>query len=88
VSGKTFVRWRSTEPREQRVFPPLPADHPAVSEPCPGACGEPLGCGLPVQLLVIGPTDGEDYRAHREGRWYSALALLFHAACLGTELPA
>lgn len=81
----TFVRWRTSEPREGRVFDPLPFDHPAVLDLCP-ACQRRLGTVHPVQLLAIGPTDEEDQEIHRAGRWYNALALIFHAVCLGTEV--
>lgn len=82
-----FVRWRSGDSREGRVLPPMSADHPAFTDPCP-ACRTPLGDGRPVQLLAIGPTDDEDRARHTNGAWYSALALLFHTACLGAEVPA
>jgi hypothetical protein len=84
VSAVTYVRWRSDEPREQRVFPALPEAHPAASTPCP-ACAQPLGDGTPVQLLALGPADdAEDREKHAAGRWYSAVALVVHATCLGT----
>ncbi|SEF34335.1 hypothetical protein SAMN05421837_107326 [Amycolatopsis pretoriensis] len=84
-TGDTYVRWRSGAPREGRAFPPLGPGHPAYRDVCP-ACDHFLGNGLPVQILAIGPTDDEARDRHRAGRWYSALALLFHAACLGSNI--
>lgn len=87
MTGQTFVRWRAGEPREGRVFPPLDPSHPAAAESC-AVCESLLGDGSPVQLLAIGPLTPAAHQEHRAGRWYSALALLFHAACLGTEVSA
>jgi hypothetical protein len=82
-AAPTFVRWRAGARRESRLLPPLAGDHPAANRPCP-ACWIPLGDGRPVQLLAIGPTDDETRVQHEALRWYSALALLLHADCLGT----
>ncbi len=77
----TYVRWQRDEPRECRVFPPLASDHPAYATEC-SLCGEPFSNGGKVQLLAIGPDDAESREKHAEGRWYSALAVLLHAACI------
>lgn len=82
-AAPTFVRWRAGARRESRVLPPLAGDHPAANRPCP-ACWIPLGDGRPVQLLAIGPIDDETRVQHAARCWYSALALLLHAECLGT----
>jgi len=79
-----FTRWKKGEPREGRVFLVLDPDNAMTAETCP-ACGKPLGATAPVQLLAIGPMDSEDMELHNSGRWYSAVALVFHAHCLGTE---
>lgn len=81
MSARTYVRWQRDEPREQRVFPPLDVSHPMADAPCK-VCEQPLGNGTPIQLLAIGPEPDELVR-HVDGRWYTAVALAFHAACLG-----
>lgn len=80
-SNITYVRWRRDESREARVFPPLAPEHPAYAADC-FLCSEPLGNGGQVQLLALGPEDADDRAKHVEGRWYSALAILLHAACV------
>lgn len=53
-----------------------------AAAPC-SACGSLLGDGRSVQLLAIGPSDDEDREAHASGNWYSAVAIVLHADCLG-----
>lgn len=83
TSNVTYVRWQRDQPRRGRVFPALAEDHPAHHAPCP-LCGLPLGtdpAGKGVQLLAIGPDDDDAaYFRHHDGRWYSALAVIVHAA--------
>jgi hypothetical protein len=83
----TYMRWQKDEPREGRVFPPLPLTHPSYTTPCL-LCTDPLGNGHKVQLLALGPEDEEDRAKFATGGWISALAMLLHAACIqGTEPP-
>lgn len=85
---QTYVRWSQATDRLSRLFPPMAAGHPGYAEPCL-ACGSQLGNGEPLQLVVLGPGDDDEARAkHHAGRSYSAVAWTFHAACLGTSLPA
>jgi len=68
------------------VFPALSESHSAYDADC-WLCGKPLGNGSQVQLLAIGPEDEADRIKHHEGRWYSALAILLHAACVQGAEP-
>lgn len=79
-----YVRWQKDQPREGRVVSALQADHPSYLDPCanPG-CDEILGDGTPVQLLAVGP-EPDKYEDHQAGCWYSAVAVIAHARCLGT----
>jgi hypothetical protein len=79
----TYVRWKVGELRESRVIGPLDPGHVVARWPCV-ACTQPLGNGQPVQLLAIGPDSDENRAKCRDGRWFSALAITVHAACLGT----
>jgi hypothetical protein len=85
MTQHTYLRWRRGHPRTSRVFPPLTPDHSAYAEPC-AVCHEPLGNGALVQLLAVGP-EPDDREACIDGRWIAAVALLFHAECVGTAEP-
>lgn len=87
MSGGFFVRWKQGEPRPCRVFDPLPADHPAAAMPCL-VCENVLGDGRPVQLYAVGWHDEESRERHTAGRWYTAQAVLLHAACVANMSPA
>lgn len=80
----TYVRWRRDQPREGGVCKLLEPGNAMALWDCP-ACGRPLGTEHPVQLLAIGPLNDEDRDRHRAGGWYSAVALVMHAHCLGTD---
>jgi hypothetical protein len=80
-----YLRWKKGEPRESRVFPSLDPTHPGSEQICP-ACLALIGTSQPVQLLAIGPDSEGTFAIHNADRWYSALAVLFHARCLGTEV--
>lgn len=81
---RTYLRWRQDQPRLSDVKHPLTSDHPSFDAKCL-VCVERLGNGQPVQLLVLGPEDAEDRALHQAMRWYSAVALILHAACAGGE---
>lgn len=63
------------------MFPPLTEANPAFHAEC-WLCQQPLGNGQKVQVLVLGPEDAEQRAKHHAGRWYSASAILLHAACV------
>lgn len=79
------VRWRKDEPRAQRAYPPLPADHPHTTFGCPG-CAYALGNKAPLQLYVLGPDpdDAEEMKLYHEGRWHTAMAMIVHRDCVAT----
>lgn len=82
----TFVRWHPADTRVVRVIPPLPVSEAACRSRCP-VCQSQIGTEEPVALLALGPGRRPDAKAkHERGIWYSAAALVAHAACLG--LPA
>jgi hypothetical protein len=84
-SPLTNVRWKYGKPREVRLFPPLPVDHPAAGAPCL-VCGINLFGGIDTPrdlvLLALGPGPEErEEKGNGADRWYSAVALLLHASC-------
>lgn len=82
----TYVRWQKDEPREGRIFPSLDEIHPASTDECL-VCGHLLGGSGPVQIFALGPEDEGEREMHVAGQWYTARALLLHAACLNGEVP-
>ncbi len=68
-----------------RVFEPLPADHPLVTDPmlCLG-CNQYFRAGDRTVLVPLGP--GDDPVAREKalaGNYFNAIALPLHAACAG-----
>lgn len=76
-----YVRWHKDAPRVSEVYLPLVPDHPAYDEPCI-LCGDTLGNGQQVQLLVIGPRTHHDRVLHWLGEFYPAMALYLHHLCV------
>lgn len=80
-----YVRWQRDEPRIGRQLPPLAADHPLSTYDCV-ACGEQLGNGAPVTIIVLGPgPDLEDREKCARGGWISASGVTVHWACATGE---
>jgi hypothetical protein len=73
-------RWRIGEPREGRIYPALPADHPLAQRLC--ACGDPLSNGRPLQTYTILPDNPEGREAHSAGDWHDSMAALLHQRCV------
>lgn len=70
-----------------RKFGPMPADHPAIGQPCP-ACEVPIVEGDIATLVLLGPGSSEEARERaREGRPYNGVAALVHWACATGEEP-
>ena len=52
---------------------------------CP-SCGKPIQAGDRVAAVPLGPGDNpEDRKRRRKAGWYSAMAAIVHADCLGIE---
>ncbi len=84
-----YVRHRLGANRVGRTFPPMLGDHALAEAPCI-ACMNPLAQPEePIVLLTIGPGADPDTRdRHWAGRWYNAVAIPLHKACLGEEAAA
>lgn len=80
------VRYRTAAEHTFRAFGPRREDTPGGV--CP-ACGVPFIVGDVTTLVPIGPGDNEEARTKaREGRWYNAVAVEAHYACVtGNDAP-
>ena len=77
-----FVCWKKDTTRRGRVFPALTDDHPCYTQQCV-ECGDPLGDGLPVQLIAVcpDPEDEDEWQRYTDNRWHTAMAVCLHAPC-------
>lgn len=78
-----------TVPVSYARFPPLPADHPLVTDCdlCP-ACRRAFRRGDVVTLRSVGPGDDPDQRQRaRAGVNYIAVAIPVHYACATGQEP-
>lgn len=78
----TYIRWKAGEPRESRILPAMAPDHPAAHLHCP-VCDRELGNGRPLRVLALGPDSEDSHAKCAAGGWFSARAIVLHAACLG-----
>lgn len=77
-----YTRAKAGEPFEFRCFGPRGEEAAARGVICP-ACHKLLVAGEFTTLLPIGPGDnGEEREKCREGRWYNAVAIEAHVACV------
>ncbi len=83
------VRARGGDERAtMRPFAPLPDDHPSVGQLC-AVCGCMHVAGDVVTVIPLGPGADEEHQARAlDGRWYTCLGVVGHAACAGVEVPA
>ncbi len=66
-----------------RAFQPMAADHPCVGNEC-AVCGSAFIAGDITTVIPLGPgDDSDDQEKARRGGWYSAYAVVAHAACAG-----
>lgn len=81
------IRAQGGHEREtMRAFPPLADDHPLVAGHECAACGMPFKAGERTTVVPLGPgADVEAQARARDGRWYSCLGVIAHAACAGVE---
>lgn len=86
MGGIAYVRVNNTEQFVPRRFGPKDERHPSIGDPCP-ACGIQFDAGDFTTLVPLGPGDEEEAREKaRKGRWYNAIALEVHYACVtGSE---
>jgi hypothetical protein len=73
---------------ELKKFNPLPDDHPLVAKggPTCAACQHVFVPGDVTALVAIGPGDDPEERERcREGRYYNAVSVPAHWACVTGE---
>lgn len=79
----TYARWKAGESRESKIFEPLQEDHPLIEhKECCNLCSIDFKEGDLVQLLVLGADSEENKEKLKQGRWISALAIVFHTECM------
>lgn len=74
------TQWRTGEPSEGRIYPPLPPAHPLANRLC--VCRKPLANGLPVQTYTIGPANQNAASAMRAGLPHESNSALAHQQCV------
>ena len=79
---RTLLRQRDGEVYKLRAYGPKQAQHPSIGWACP-ACGVPFAIGAITTLVPLGPGASEEARKrYREKRWYNAVAIEVHYACV------
>lgn len=74
------TQWRTGEPSEGKIYPPLPPAHPLANRLC--VCRKPLANGLPVQTYIIGPANPNAAIAMRAGLPHESNSALAHQQCV------
>jgi hypothetical protein len=68
-----------------RAYRPLRADHPCIGMAC-AVCDRIFVAGDITTAIPLGPGAAPDTQAKAlRGGWYSALAIVAHAACGGIQ---